>query len=215
MTKFKRRSVGILIFDDVEVLDFCGPFEVFSSVTKEGDEDREERRLYNAYTVAEKGDIVVCRGGLLVKPHYTFRDHPHFDLLVIPGGFGTRREAKNPAVLNWIRHQMASAEVTTSVCTGSFLLGAVGALDNRKATTHWAAIDDLRENHPAVVTIDDQRVIDEGEIVTSAGVSAGIDMALYMVARLNGIEIARDTARGMEYHWNEEGIGLEQFATRS
>lgn len=215
MTQFKRRSVGILIFDDVEVLDFCGPFEVFSSARRSGEEEREERRLYNAYTVAEKGDIVVCRGGLLVKPHYTFRDHPHFDLLVIPGGSGTRRERENPAVLNWIRHQMETAEVTTSVCTGSFLLGAIGALDNRKATTHWAAIDWMRENHPDVTTIDDQRVIDEGKIVTSAGVSAGIDMALYMVARLNGIEIARDTARGMEYDWNEAGIGLERIATPS
>jgi transcriptional regulator GlxA family with amidase domain len=215
MTQFKRRNVGILVFNDVEVLDFCGPFEVFASAQRSGDEDRDERRLYNAYTIAEKGDIVVCRGGLLVKPHYMFHDHPHFDLLVIPGGFGTRQERNNPAVLNWIRKAMATAEVTTTVCTGSFLLGALGALDGRTATTHWAAIDSLRADHPAINLVDDRRVIDEGSIVTSAGVSAGIDMALYMLARLNGIDVARDTARGMEYSWNEEGIGLELLAAQS
>ena len=157
----------------------------------------------------------MCRGGLLVKPHYTLRDHPHFDLLVIPGGFGVEKERENPAVLNWIRKAMETAEVTTTVCTGSFLLGALGALDGRTATTHWAAIDSLRAHHPAINLVDDRRVIDEGSIVTSAGVSAGIDMALYMLARLNGIDVARHTARGMEYNWNEDGIGLEQLAARS
>jgi transcriptional regulator GlxA family with amidase domain len=215
MTQFKRRNVGILVFNDVEVLDFCGPFEVFATARHAGDAPREERRLYNAYTIAEKGDIVVCRGGLLVKPHYTLRDHPHFDLLVIPGGFGVEKERENPAVLNWIRAQTTTAEVTTSVCTGSFLLGAIGALDGKQATTHWGSIDSMRERHPAIDTIDDRRVIDEGSIVTSAGISAGIDMALYMLARLNGIDVARDTARNMEYIWNEEGIGLEQLAARS
>lgn len=215
MTQFKRRSVGILIFNDVEVLDFCGPFEVFASALRTGDEERSERRLYNAYTVAEKGDVVVCWGGLLVKPHYTLRDHPHFDVLVIPGGFGVENERENPAVLSWLRTQMTTADVTTSVCTGSLLLGAIGALDGKQATTHWGAIDTMRERHPAINTIDDRRVIDEGAIVTSAGVSAGIDMALYMLARLNGIDVARDTARGMEYSWNEAGIGLELLAAQS
>ena len=209
MTEQTRRNVGILIFDDVEVLDFCGPFEVFSVSRKHGT-DREEP-LFNVYTIAEKGDMTVCRGGLLVKPHYIFHDHPKLDLLVIPGGFGTRRERENPATLKWIEAQMANTELTTSVCTGAFLLAALGVLDGKQATTHWASIEWMRTNHPAVVTRDDQRVIDTGAVITSAGISAGIDMALYAVARLHGIETARETARYMEYTWNETGIGLEQL----
>jgi transcriptional regulator GlxA family with amidase domain len=211
MTVQTRRNVGILIFDDVEVLDFCGPFEVFSVSRKAGAEGDEA--LFNVYTVAEKGDLTVARGGLMVKPHYTFHDHPKFDLLVIPGGFGTRRERENPVVLKWIQEQMNGAELTTSVCTGAFLLAALGVLDGKRATTHWASIDWMRTNHPAVETRDDQRVIDTGAIITSAGISAGIDMALYVIARLHGIETARLTARYMEYTWNETGIGLEQLAT--
>lgn len=209
MTEQTRRNVGILIFDDVEVLDFCGPFEVFS-VSRTSGTEREEA-LFNVYTVAEKGDLTVCRGGLLVKPHYTFHDHPQLDLLVIPGGFGTRRERENPVALKWIESQMAGAELTTSVCTGAFLLAALGVLDGKEATTHWASIEWMRANHPAVTTRDDQRVIDTGAIITSAGISAGIDMALYVIARLHGIETARETARYMEYTWNETGIGLERL----
>jgi transcriptional regulator GlxA family with amidase domain len=206
-----RRNVGVLIFDDVEVLDFCGPFEVFSVTRKLGTTDDAEA-LFNVYTVAEKGDLTITRGGMQVKPHYTFHDHPKFDLLVVPGGFGTRRERENPTTLRWIQQQMASNELTTSVCTGAFLLAALGVLDGKEATTHWASIEWMRANHPAVFTRDDQRVIDTGTIITSAGISAGIDMALYVVARLHGIDVARQTARYMEYHWDELGIGLEHLA---
>ncbi|CAN5644623.1 DJ-1/PfpI family protein [soil metagenome] len=207
MTEHTRRNVGILIFDDVEVLDFCGPFEVFS-VSRKAEIDEP---LFNVYTVAEKGDLTVARGGLMVKPHYTFHDHPQFDLLVIPGGFGTRRERENPVVLKWIQDQMTSAELTTSVCTGAFLLAALGVLDGKEATTHWASIEWMRANHPAILTRDDQRVIDVGDIITSAGISAGIDMALYTIARLHGVDAARTTARYMEYRFDETGIGLEQL----
>jgi transcriptional regulator GlxA family with amidase domain len=210
MTEQTRRNVGILIFDDVEVLDFCGPFEVFSVSRKSG--TNREEPLFNVYTIAEKGDMTVCRGGLLVKPHYIFHDHPKLDLLVIPGGFGTRRERENPATLKWIEDNMATAELTTSVCTGAFLLAALGVLDGKPATTHWGSIDWMRANHPAIDTRDDQRVVDTGSIITSAGVSAGIDMALYVIARLHGIDTARETARHMEYLWDESGIELEQLA---
>lgn len=203
-------NVGILIFDEVEVLDFCGPFEVFSTALAEGEADREERRLFNAFIVAEENRLIRCRGGLLIRPHFTLDNHPSLGITVIPGGFGTRTQRTNPAVLDWIKTQSQTA-LTTSVCTGAFLLAANGLLTGKRAATHWASIDWMRANHPEVETLDDQRVVDEGQIVTSAGVSAGIDMALHVVARLHGRRIAENTARGMEYDWRQEkeelGIG--------
>jgi transcriptional regulator GlxA family with amidase domain len=197
-----QRTVGILIFPEVEVLDFCGPFEVFSSASlRPATEGGEWTRLFTAVTIAEHPDVVRCRGGLLVQPNHTLTDHPPLDIVVIPGGYGTEPLMKNPVVLDWIARQRQGGALTTSVCTGSFLLGAAGLLDGVRATTHWSAIDGLRDLLPNAVVHADTRVIDEGEIITSAGVSAGIDMALHVVRRLHGDEVARDTARGMEYDW--------------
>lgn len=197
----QRRTVGILIFDDVEVLDFCGPFEVFSvSRGLGGDGTRDEAAvLFDVLTIAERPDPVRAVGGLTVLPAATIADHPALDIVVVPGGRGTRREMTNPAILGWIAAQRSQAELTTSVCTGSFLLGANGLLDGLGATTHWASIDRLREIAPAATVHADQRVVDEGAVVTSAGISAGIDMALHVVARLHGEATATATARTMEY----------------
>ena len=190
------RTVGILIFPEVEILDFCGPFEVFSTATsKSGD------RLFNALTVAETDDLVTCRGGLLVQPNVTFATAPAFDIILAPGGYGTDTQQENPVVLDWLRQQRASTELTTSVCTGAFLLGAAGLLDGLRATSHWSTIDRLRAFAPAVTVLDNERVVDQGEIITSAGVSAGIDMALHVVRRLHGDVVAAATARDMEYDW--------------
>lgn len=201
MAEQRRRTVGILIFDDVEVLDFCGPFEVFATTVAPGDTDRDSRRLFNVYTIAEDSGIVHCRGNLLVQPHYTTRDHPSLDILLVPGGQGTRRERTNQVLLDWITDQDQHTELTTSVCTGAFLLAATGLLNGKQATTHWGSIDWLREHYPEIDVRNDKRFIDQGRIVTSAGVSAGIDMALHIVSRLCGPEIASATARNMEYHW--------------
>ncbi len=198
MTTTAARTVGILIFDDVEVLDFCGPFEVFSVARPTG-ENSDESRLFNVVVIAETAETVSCRGGLLVRPHHTIADHPPLDILVVPGGKGTRREIDNPVVLAWIAAQAATIELTTSVCTGSFLLAKIGLLDGKAATTHWGSIGWLRENFPAVDVRDDARFVDAGDIVTSAGVSAGIDMSLHVVGRLHGDETAAWTARHMEY----------------
>jgi transcriptional regulator GlxA family with amidase domain len=196
------RTVGILIFPDVEILDFCGPFEVFASATLPGKTDGSpEARLFEVFTVAERLEIIACRGGLLVQPNHTLNTHPPLDVVVIPGGYGTRREQENPVVLDWIARQRRTGALTTSVCTGAFLLGAAGLLHGLRATTHWTTIDGLRATLPATNVLDDARVIDEGEIITSAGVSAGIDMALHVVRRLHGDDIARRTARDMEYDW--------------
>ncbi len=197
-TTARRTQVGNLIFEDVEVLDFCGPFEVFSITTSEG-QSGDEAQLYNVHIVAGTTGIVRCRNGLLVQPHFSIKDHPELDIVVIPGGRGTRRELSNPLVLSWIKAQHDHVDLMTSVCTGSFLLAASGLLDGKTATTHWASIDWLRENHPAITVRDDQRFVDEGRIITSAGVSAGIDMALHVVERMHGPVVARQSARHMEY----------------
>ena len=201
MTTGVPATVGILIFDDVEVLDFCGPFEVFSVARRPAANGLvdEASPLFRVVTIAERAELVRCRGGLLVQPHHTIADHPALDILVVPGGHGTRRERENRALLDWIAAQDGRTQLTTSVCTGSFLLAAAGLLDGRRATTHWASIDWLRENHPQIDVRADERVVDEDRLVTSAGVSAGIDMALHVVARLHGQDAAALTARHMEY----------------
>ena len=198
MQAAQRRTVGILIFDDVEVLDFCGPFEVFSTA-RPVEDDGDDARLFTAITIAEQDRLITCRGGLLVQPHATIDDHPPLDILVVPGGQGTRREIHNTRLLDWIAARDGDTELTTSVCTGAFLLARRGLLDGRRATTHWASIGWMRDTYPAIQMIDTARVVDEGHVITSAGVSAGIDMALHVVARLHDEETAARTARAMEY----------------
>ncbi len=197
------RTAGILIFDDVEVLDFCGPFEVFSVARPVGVHS-DDAILFRAITIAEADRMITCRGGLLVQPHYTIENAPPLDILLVPGGQGTRRERHNQRLLDWISQQDHHTELTTSVCTGAFLLAERGLLDQRRATTHWNSIEWMRENYPAITMLADQRVVDEGHIITSAGVSAGIDMSLHIVARLHGVDTARWTARRMEYDWRAE-----------
>jgi transcriptional regulator GlxA family with amidase domain len=199
-------TVGILIFDDVEVLDFCGPFEVFSvarptEIQKQGD----EFKLFNVVTIAEEDRIITCRGGLLVKPHNTIENHPPLDILVIPGGQGTRRERHNQRLLDWIVQQDQRTKLTTSVCTGAFLLAERGLLDGHRATTHWNSVEWMRSTYPALDMVADERVVDEEHIITSAGVSAGIDMSLHVVSRLYGSDVAEWTARRMEYDWTAGG----------
>ena len=206
MTVSEQTTVGILIFDGVEVLDFCGPFEVFSVArARTADGEWGEQAPFRTLTIAARAGIVRCVGDLLVQPHNTIEDHPPLDVLVVPGGRGTRREQTNIPLLAWIAAQNRRTALTTSVCTGAFLLAANRLLDGLRATTHWASIDRLREQYPAIDVRADERVVDEGRIVTSAGISAGIDMALHLVARLKGEEIAVDAARLMEYEWRRPG----------
>ena len=204
MNQDRPLTVGILIFDDVEVLDFCGPFEVFSVARPAGKYD-DEFKLFNVVTIAEEDRIITCRGGLLVKPHATTENHPPLDILVVPGGQGTRRERHNQHLLDWIARQDQHTNLTTSVCTGAFLLAERGLLDHHRATTHWGSVEWMRSTYPAVEMVADTRVVDEGHIITSAGISAGIDMSLYVVSRLHGVDVAEWTARQMEYDWSARG----------
>ena len=196
----KRRTVGILIFDDVEVLDFCGPFEVFSVARPVGLHD-DEARLFDAVTVAETASTISARHSLKVEPDYTIKDHPPLDILVVPGGRGTRKEMHNKALLAWIEAQHSHTELTTSVCTGAFLLAELGLLDGKRATTYWGSVPFMRETYQGVKMEEDVRFVDEGRIVTSAGISAGIDMSLHIVARFHAEDVAAWTARRMEYKW--------------
>jgi transcriptional regulator GlxA family with amidase domain len=194
----KTRTLVILLFDDVEVLDFCGPFEVFSVASRFSDPPG-----FNVLTVAEKAGPVLTRGGLSVNPHVQRNDSPQPDLLLIPGGQGTRKEMNNPALIDWIRERSLIAELILSVCTGALLLAKAGLLDGLEATTHWGAVDLLRQTAPKTIIHADRRFVDNGRVVCSAGIAAGIDMSLYVVARLLGQEIAVKTAKQMEYPWVE------------
>jgi transcriptional regulator GlxA family with amidase domain len=196
-----RWNVGIFIFDDVEILDFAGPFEVFSRTRlKPGAEARrsDDSAPFDVFTVARASGPVTTTGGLRVLPDHTFADAPRIDLLVVPGGFGTRRLVHDEPTLDWIRGMAAQARTVTSVCTGSLLLASAGLLDGRRATTHWAALDLLASLRPAVQVERERRVVDDG-IITSAGVASGMDMAFHVVEALFGREVADETARYIEY----------------
>lgn len=196
-----RQNVGILIFDNVEVLDFAGPFEVFSRTrTVPGPESRrsEDSAPFHVFTVAKSRAPVTATGGLVVVPHHDFADAPQIDLLVVPGGFGTRPLLYDEETLEWIRRSAAAARQVTSVCTGSLLLGKAGLLEGKRATTHWAALDLLESLGTGAEVQRELRVVDDG-VITSAGVASGIDMAFYVVERLCGREVADETARYIEY----------------
>lgn len=196
------RNVGILIFDNVEVLDFAGPFEVFSRTRlTPGVESRRsnDHAPFRVFTVAPKAEQITATGGLRVVPDYDLSTAPHMELLVVPGGFGTRQLLTDEAVLEWIRERAAAAELVTSVCTGSLVLARSGLLANRRATTHWSSLDALSELDRSITVERELRVVDDG-IVTSAGVSAGIDMALAVVESLFGREVADETAHYIEYN---------------
>ncbi len=195
----QRKRVGIVIFDEVEVLDFCGPFEVFSVTRLHEERRREEPSPFEVLLVAKGPGTVTTTGGMQVLPHQTFSNCPRLDLLVVPGGWGTRREAKNAVMLDRVRAWGGEVETLTSVCTGSLVLAAAGLLDGRRATSHWRFLDQLQQDFPAINVEYHQHVVEDGNIITSAGISAGIDMALRIVARYHGETIARATARHMEY----------------
>ena len=178
---------------------FAGPFEVFSATRLNEERRREEPSPFEVLLVAEKIGPVITAGGMEVIPDHDFGSCPALDILVVPGGWGTRRELHNPVMIEWLRSRAAEVETLTSVCTGAMLLEATGVLDGHRATTHWRSLDWMRESFPAVTVVNDQHVVEDGEILTSAGIAAGIDMALKVVARYCGEAVARATARQMEY----------------
>jgi transcriptional regulator GlxA family with amidase domain len=193
-SEWRRRRVAILLFDDVEVLDFAGPFEVFSITRSHAGE-----AAFDVITVALEPGEVAARGNLRVVPTMRATELGNADILVVPGGFGARREMAKSETVAFVRRVSGSAEIVLSVCTGALLMGAAGLLHGQGATTHWAAMDELTALDTGAEIYPDARIVDNGRIIVSAGVSAGIDAALHVVARLLGPEEAKATAAMMQY----------------
>jgi transcriptional regulator GlxA family with amidase domain len=192
------RTVGILIFPDVELLDFAGPYEAFTAANYGGSGET----WFDVFTVAEQPGELRARAGLRVTPDHTFDSAPPIDILVVPGGQGTRREVNNPKLVEWIAAVSGASELTTSVCTGAFLLAEAGVLaEGSQATTHWASVERMQTTYPSVAVRQGVRFVDDGAVVSSAGVSAGIDMSLYVIERLCGRDVAAGSARLMEYEY--------------
>ncbi|WP_340084712.1 DJ-1/PfpI family protein [Siminovitchia sp. FSL H7-0308] len=205
----KQFHVGILIFDDVDAMDFVGPYEVFNlSTNKESDVPKlflnqlplkEKPFLVN--TVSVDGEPITVHNGLKVQPDFSFDTAPGFDVIVVPGG--PYRAIKNvsghASIIDWITQQ-SKKSLIVSVCTGAFLLAKAGLLNGKKATTNQAALHLLQKSYPEIEVIRDVKYIDQGDIVTSAGISSGIDMSLYIVERLLDEEAAIRTANTIEYH---------------
>jgi transcriptional regulator GlxA family with amidase domain len=200
----ERIQVGIVIFPDVEVLDFCGPFEVFSVARTSEERRRDEPSPFAVALIAEDEGVVRAVGGLRVLPDYTLASAPPLDVLVVPGGWGTRAAIHRTPLIDWIAARGGEVATLTSVCTGALLLGRAGLLDGRRATTHWRSLDWLRESCAATTVEDALHVVEDGRLLTSAGISAGIDMALKVVSRLCGEVVGRATARQMEYPYPDD-----------
>ncbi len=188
-------NIGIYIYDQAEVLDFSGPFEVFSVA------NRLANLGWNIWLVAEEKSLVEARGVFQVKPHYSIQNVPELDVLIVVGGVHSD-ELRKTEVINWIRKTAEKTQITASVCTGAFLLAEAGLLDGLEVTTHWEDIPDLQRNYPNLQVRKGIRWIEQGKLFTAAGISAGIDTSLELVARLAGAELAERTARQMEYTWS-------------
>ena len=204
----KKINVGILIFDEVEVLDFAGPFEVFSRTRlSKGAESRRsnDSAPFNPFTVSIDTKPLTATGGLKIIADYTFNNFPKIDILIVPGGYGTRTLLNNEILLKWIKAVSDKANITASVCTGSLLLAKAGLLEGKRATTHWGAIEALKSISKDIRVITERRVVND-EIITSAGVSSGIDMAFMIVENLYGEEVASDTSKYIEFHRSKENV---------
>lgn len=189
-------NIGIYIYDQAEVLDFSGPFEVFCTASRLCANDAP----FTTFLVSQTGEIVTARGGYQVVPAYGFHTHPVIDVAIIVGGVHTAEMLK-PEVVDWIAQQSKTAKLMASVCTGAFLLAAARVITTDSVTTHWEDIADLRQQYPELNVQENIRWVDAGNVVTSGGISAGIDMSLYLVSKLHSLTLAQKTAKQMEFDW--------------
>ncbi|TEW54598.1 DJ-1/PfpI family protein [Psychromonas sp. RZ22] len=196
-------NIAIYLYENAEVLDFSGPYEVLSTAKRIAGND------WNIFFVGESDALVSARGGFLVKPHYTFDDHPAIDVLIVVGGIHTE-EMKKTKVIEWIKKTDTLTKQTLSVCTGAFLLAEAGLLNGLSVTTHWEDIDDLKVGYPTLQVVDNKRWVCDGKYTTSGGISAGIDMTLHLVSVLptltgttSTLNLGEKTARQMEYTWQK------------
>lgn len=203
-----KMNLAIFIFDGVQIIDYTGPFEVF------GQARGGKQHLFNVYTVAEKADAITTNMGMTVLPKYTFDNAPKPDVILLPGG-GVDPHLDNPKVIRWVQERAAEAEYVMSVCNGAFYLGKAGLLDGKTATTYYGLIDELRQLAPKAKVVTDQRFTDNGKIITTAGLSSGIDGALHLVERIAGRGRAQEIALNMEYNWQPDAVyARASFADR-
>lgn len=202
-------NVGIYVYDEVEVLDFAGPFEVFTTAARvKARQEPNTPKLFDVFLIAEQEGLARARANFNVQPHFTIQKHPAIEVLIVPGGVHTL-ELDKPNVIEWISKISQQTILTTSVCTGAFLLAKAGVLQDKPCTTHWEDIPDLRAMFPALDVRENTPWVDNGNVVTSAGISAGIEMALHLVAKLAGKDLAVRTARQMEYTWNNAHLSKQ------
>ena len=196
------KKVGILLFDDIELLDFAGPYEVFAVA-----DELNDHALFDVFTLSETGKEVRTVHGLRVQPDYAIDRSPHIDILVIPGGDGTKAVIKNQGLLNWIRETYNQAAITFSVCSGARIPAILGLLDNMEFTTHHAVVEDVRALAPEGIYRKDLRFVDNGKLMTAAGISAGIDLTLYIVEKIYGKPVKEQAMQYMEYQQNKTSTG--------
>ncbi|MDR3414412.1 MAG: DJ-1/PfpI family protein [Formivibrio sp.] len=190
------KTALILLFDEVEVLDFAGPFEVFAVAS-----ELHSHALFDVKTVASELRPIRAVNGLSINPDQTVASAPQADVLIIPGGAGSRSVMRDKAIVNWVRDQSYAAEKVLSICSGARILATADLLDGLTITTHHEVMPEMPEYAPGAICLDDVRFTDNGQILTSAGISAGIDLSLYVVGQLCGIAVAEKTAAYMEYDW--------------
>lgn len=206
-----QKTVGIFIFNDIEVLDFCGPFEVLSVVREDETKRMETDSPFTVKLIAATNETVITRGGMKVLPDYDFASCPKLDILIVPGGMGTRKLMYDESVLKFVQQKANEVELLTSVCTGSLILANAKLLEGLNATTHWKSLQRMQEEFKNVKVSFDKHFVEDGNVISSAGISAGIDMALYIVKRYLGEEVAKATAKHMEYPYMIENKRKVEF----
>ena len=196
--KHTALNIGIYIYPGAEVLDFSGPFEVFSTANRLS----VNGELFRVSLIAESRQALSARAGYSLNPHYSIHNHPQLDVLLVVGGVHDP-ELNKPAVLAWVKRIAEQASIVASVCTGVFILAEAGVLSGIEVTTHWEDIPALRHAYPKLTVLENQRWVEQGKYITSAGISAGIDMSLHLVAKLADTALAEKTARQMEFDWTK------------
>jgi len=199
----QKITVGMLIYDNVDVLDFTGPYEVFNVTRLKEKPEFADPSPFKILLISEYPRPITAMGGMKVIPDYTFEDCPELDILIVPGGLGERNEHSNHVILHFLRARARQVKTLASVCTGAFFFGMAGLLDNRRATTHFLSLKRMRDLFPGVNVVENENIIEDGNIFTSSGISTGIDMALRVVAKHLGEDTARLTALEMEYPYPE------------
>lgn len=199
-----QKVVGIFVFDDIEVLDFCGPFEVLSVTRLDESKRLESLSPFDVKLIAMTKDVVFAKGNMKIIPDFDFKTCPKLDILIVPGGMGTRKLMYDEKVLEFVNQKANEVELLTSVCTGSLILASAKLLDGVNATTHWKSLQRMEDEFKNVKVCKDKHYVEDGNIISSAGISAGIDMALYIVKRYFGENVSRATAKHMEYPYLEE-----------